>query len=401
MLPTPSELTADALSDWIAKNPDPDVGGVRILPDLKTVMVYWKGAPPAGLRNLAVTLPMPVTFQASPYSLADLDPIARKVLADNRDVVSSTGPSHDYSGVSVTLWSTAPLNATIARLNKEASVPIIFDKTADPVDLAGTTDTSDSHALDECVEPARCADVPRFFGGGMIRVRGLTPSWSRVCSTGVALYAGTHQYMTTAAHCLPSGTWVSYDNGEVLGSVNQSIGHYKPDPGDIMIIETPNLFRIWNGAWNTDISQPVTKMKRPAEGVYVAVSAGVSGNNAPQRVESVGRYWSTETAESVGPGFFVEPHVTDRIWGYVQKGDSGSPVIRSDSAGNFEVQGFLSKGQNTVATPTNCSPLRHPGFPPTTSPPSYCYGDYWAVYADIAINSYVGVHLKTVSDQGP
>lgn len=147
MLPTPTELTADALSDWITKNPNAKVGGVRILPDLKAIVVYLKGTPPTGLRSLAAAQAIPVTFQASPYSLADLDPIARQVLADHRDVVSSASPSHDYSGVSVTLWSTAPVDSAMTELNAKASVPIIFDKLADPVDLAGNnTDTSTRRA---------------------------------------------------------------------------------------------------------------------------------------------------------------------------------------------------------------------------------------------------------------
>jgi hypothetical protein len=60
--------------------------------------------------------------------------------------VSSTGPGNDYSGVSVTLWSTAPVDATMAELNAKTSVPIIFDKVADPVELAGNTSTTRTEA---------------------------------------------------------------------------------------------------------------------------------------------------------------------------------------------------------------------------------------------------------------
>jgi len=137
LTPTPLDITADALSAWIAKNPNANVGGVRIFRDTKTVAAYWKGTPPAGLRSLADAQPMPVTFYASPYSLAELDPMARQVLAGNRHLVSSTGPSKDYSGITVTLWSTAPIKATMAELNAKAAVPVVFDKVADPVDLAG------------------------------------------------------------------------------------------------------------------------------------------------------------------------------------------------------------------------------------------------------------------------
>lgn len=107
--------------------------------DTNTVTVYWKGASPAALRDLAEALPVPVAFHAAPYSLSELDPIARQVLADNRELVSSAGPSKDYSGISVTLWSRAPIAVAMAELNANTTVPIMFDKVADPVDI--TTDT--------------------------------------------------------------------------------------------------------------------------------------------------------------------------------------------------------------------------------------------------------------------
>ncbi|MFI5695554.1 hypothetical protein ACIA58_27130 [Kribbella sp. NPDC051586] len=137
LMPTPPSTAAQNLSEWIVENPNVNSGGVVILRDREAVAVYWKGTPPAELQSLAAAQAVPVIFHASRYSLADLDPVARQVLADHRDVVSSTGPNRDYSGVSVTLWSTAPVEATMADLNAESDVPILFWKVADPVDLTG------------------------------------------------------------------------------------------------------------------------------------------------------------------------------------------------------------------------------------------------------------------------
>ncbi|WUJ67701.1 hypothetical protein OG809_21595 [Kribbella soli] len=139
LMPTPASTAAHTVGDWISENPNANAGGVVILRDPEAVAVYWKGPPPPELQSLAAAQPMPVTFHAATYSLADLDPVARQVLADHRDVVSSTGPNHDYSGISVSLWSTAPVEATMAKLNAESDVPIFFWMIADPVDLTGDT----------------------------------------------------------------------------------------------------------------------------------------------------------------------------------------------------------------------------------------------------------------------
>jgi hypothetical protein len=127
------------LSGWIAQSPNVNVGGVRLLRDRNAVVVYWKGTPPAELQSLAAAQRIPVIFHATTYSLADLDLVARQLMTDHGDTVSSTGPNRDYSGVSVTLWSTAPVAATMTRLNAEATVPITFWKFADPVDLTTNT----------------------------------------------------------------------------------------------------------------------------------------------------------------------------------------------------------------------------------------------------------------------
>jgi hypothetical protein len=66
-LPTAAETAGRALGNWIAGHrDDPGAGGVRVLKDRKTVLVYWKGAVPAGLQRLAASLAVPVAFQPLP-----------------------------------------------------------------------------------------------------------------------------------------------------------------------------------------------------------------------------------------------------------------------------------------------------------------------------------------------
>lgn len=139
LMPTPLTIAADVLCAWIAQHPNANVGGVALPRDGNIIKVYWKGAPPPELQTLAAAQPMPVIFHAAAYSAADLDPVARQLMTDHGDTVSSTGPSHDYSGVSVTLRPTAPAAATMAKLNAESPVPVIFWRFDDPVDLTINT----------------------------------------------------------------------------------------------------------------------------------------------------------------------------------------------------------------------------------------------------------------------
>jgi hypothetical protein len=67
------------------------------------------------------------------YSLAELDPVAMRLVTDHGDVVMSAGPNKDCSGVGVTLWSTArDRHAEIMEtLNADSAVPIVFERYVD------------------------------------------------------------------------------------------------------------------------------------------------------------------------------------------------------------------------------------------------------------------------------
>ena len=55
--PTAEEDAADAVMRWLTENPDTNAGSVRILDDHKTVVVYWKGDPPAELQEFVASQP--------------------------------------------------------------------------------------------------------------------------------------------------------------------------------------------------------------------------------------------------------------------------------------------------------------------------------------------------------
>ena len=178
---------------------------------------------------------------------------------------------------------------------------------------------------------------------------------------------------------------MGYDSGTVMGYV---FPDYWDESVDFQIIRvTSNYGRIWTGGWNTTTSRPVIGMGRPTNDDPVVCSCGVSGNGHYQHADTTyDWYWYVRDV-LVGPGFNAKPY--DPLnEGWVQEGDSGSPVIRSTSSGYFEVQGFVSAGDDATYSAV-CAPARHPGFDRP------CYKGYFVVYADVAIESIGGLHLYT------
>jgi len=77
-----------------------------ILPERKTIVVYWKGSVPAGLQSLADGQPVSVSFRMADFSEIELMAAARSLVSDNLDIVASAGPSQDCAGVGVKLRPT-------------------------------------------------------------------------------------------------------------------------------------------------------------------------------------------------------------------------------------------------------------------------------------------------------
>ncbi|GAA1579902.1 hypothetical protein GCM10009789_37100 [Kribbella sancticallisti] len=239
---------------------------------------------------------------------------------------------------------------------------------------------------------ARCGDSAPFFGGSLISLRTV----GTVCATGVSLAAGTYNYMSTDWHCSPygTGTWVARDSGNVIGTVNVAAGHVQA-ARDFMIIGTPsNTGKIWFGDWKTQTSIRVGSVVRPGLGDPVTCSCGVSGSGHYQYIGIVDVEWNIR-GRVIGKGFYAEQY-DDRddpdypATGWVQPGDSGSPLVSGGSSYDV-LQGFLSAGG--VGSGPICAPGRHPGF--DGDPDDGCYTEYYAMYPDVAIGSIGGLKVKT------
>ncbi|WP_410790413.1 hypothetical protein [Kribbella sp. C-35] len=141
-----SQAAGRALADWIAEHPgEPGEGGVRILKDRTTVVVYWKGAVPTGLQSLAADQPVAVTFKPAPYSRAELNAAMDAVVANNAPgIVTVVGSEPDYSSISIALSSKAPANAFDQVRSKAATaIPITLRGIIDPKPLGSAADEVD------------------------------------------------------------------------------------------------------------------------------------------------------------------------------------------------------------------------------------------------------------------
>ncbi|WP_327640796.1 hypothetical protein OHB24_21105 [Kribbella sp. NBC_00482] len=357
------ETAAQALMALLEENPSASRGGVAVAEDRKSVVVYWKGDPPASVKSFAAGQPVPVVFRGAAYSQAELMAAAWSLLEENKGVVTSAGPSSDYSGVAIGLSSKVPApEAAVAALKAHAAVPIEFIGIEDIKPLA-----------------SRNADRYPWYGGGLMHLYGTHIA----CGSGAGVYAGPNIYLTTAEHC-GAGTWYGYNSGEVgVASASQrNVLH------DIRVIRTSSGARIWTGdAYTEESRQVLGTPVNPAPLVAVTVSGSASGNTyqAPY-VALINRYWYDTDGIRRGPGFRIEED-TEGNTGGVQEGDSGSPVVRSDRSGNFQVNGFLSGGLEGYEV-VGCQLGRHIGF---NGP---CYQAYYAVNAVEALSS-MGLHLQT------
>ncbi|HZX03204.1 hypothetical protein [Kribbella sp.] len=143
-LPTVAETVGRALGNWIHDHrDDPGAGGVRVLKDRKTVLVYWKGTVPDGLRRLAARQAVPVAFESAAYSRAELTAAVIAAMHNNPGVVSAGGSEPDYSGISVVVSARAPANA-FTEVKATSTVPVTLRWIGDPTPLDGRPGT-DSH----------------------------------------------------------------------------------------------------------------------------------------------------------------------------------------------------------------------------------------------------------------
>jgi hypothetical protein len=235
--------------------------------------------------------------------------------------------------------------------------------------------------------PARCGDVYPFYGGSLLHKYGSHDA----CSTGVNVYAGPYNYVTTAWHC-GAGQWYGYDSGDYVGYANTSQVNVQHD---IRVIGQGQAAKIWTGTGYTTASRYVVGAAYANEGQVVVCSCGADGNSIKaQEVALSFISYPDPDDPSIDhfPALYIKQRLGDGT-GAVQEGDSGSPVIRSCSAsscgpgkaGYFQVVGFMTAVGHPFVSYGQAG--RHDGF-------NGLFGPNWfAIEAPNALAS-MGLHVN-------
>lgn len=369
-LPTPAERVSAALIKWIEDHPNPNEGKVDISADGASVVVHWKGPAPAELKALAGDQGISVKFRSAAYSRAELQKEAATLGRRHIKWLSKIGPNHDLSGIALSLNHSAPADAKL-QIESKTTIPITINAAA------------------EIQSASRNADFSPFYGGSLIRSTGVSNPQS--CGTGAAVSIGDKSYISTAWHC-GLGTWVSYNDANVLGKPTARNYHQ-----DIQLIEVKSYSRMYLGDWKTEKSAPVYGTAYTGEGRRMSTSASASGVETHQRfVNEIDQFIVIPgVPDIVGPGFTMWPNGYGAV-GTWRKGDSGSPVYNHISTGAVQIFGFFV----AVIGPASyeCQANPHPDWV------NYqCYKEGFAVYARNALKSLgatIKVGLDPAASQG-
>lgn len=254
LLPTPAETAAYALRDWIDQHPSPTAGTVAVEDDLTNVSLYWKGAPPAELQNLASQQPAPVAVRQSRYTEAEIGAERDALMNEYRSWINYVVPTKDLNGLTVSLKPAAPSNALTTMISKKA-VPL-------------------THAQGSGVEPAaRNNDRAPWYGGSLI----INQTFGDVCSTGAGVYIGSTSYVSTAWHC-KVGIYRSYNSN---AGVFHSLGAVKK----ANYTQDIQLFQVSSGPWmflgNWESPRPPASSARRRPSGEPALGSAVDASDQP------------------------------------------------------------------------------------------------------------------------
>ncbi|GIM73543.1 hypothetical protein Aco04nite_35770 [Winogradskya consettensis] len=169
-----------------------------------SIVLPWKGAPPAEVAQLVAEQPVPVSMLDVKYSAAELLTMAKQVADANPDTVASVGPNAMYDGLEIETAS------------KVIGPGFAEGPAADPGDLPPIVSPVPFQVIGsaDVVPTQRDKDASPFWGANLVK------NGTSACSGGVSVKVGGVSGMTTAWHC-GIGTWKSHGNNKVLGTVSK------------------------------------------------------------------------------------------------------------------------------------------------------------------------------------
>jgi hypothetical protein len=275
--------------------------GIVAAPATRRLTVYWKGAVPQAVRNLAGRLGVPVTFTSARFTERELLAEAKRLGGDAQ--VLAIGPKVDGSGLHITVSEPSALRSGLL---STARVPLQVSTKGRP-QLA-----------------SRQNDSMPYYGGA--RYTNMTTGAG--CTTGWGLFipGEIQNPMLTAGHCGNDG------EGAMDGGANPAVDTMgvifgDNDNRDTMIIDTPSDHSIYTGPNNSN----------SIIGVF-GVESDFVGNLVCDSGATTGEQCGIEVTEVNGTFLGFTPMVTAEEKSgacVIDSGDSGAPVFTYNSTFAF------------------------------------------------------------------
>lgn len=288
-----------------------------------TITVYWKGEPPAVVRNYAATVTgAKISFVAGrQVSREDGTAAIKRLMSQLSSTRSDLAASVKYDGTGITVFTPAgrPLSATLqTQAATIAGVPVTFETKELPTPVS------------------RMDDGNPFKGGTRIKPTG--------CSTAFSVLSGATGYLLSAFHC--DNTANQYvnngNNTRQIAPGGDSV--WGSQPIDSLVIDpTPSPAttpQIYTGSWNTNGTAVVKNWASNWPNQYVCSDGATSGQNCGFITNDnvwISGLGGAATIEATASG------VTTMVAG----GDSGGPVFAAASGG-VQARGVNYAGSDGV-----------------------------------------------------
>jgi hypothetical protein len=313
--------------------------GMSAAPESGRVTLYWKGALPKELAAMIEAEPVPFSVVQARYSLAELLAETEKVV--RQPGVSAVGPLTDGSGLSVSMRGSA-LGVQALEASRSAAVPVQVEGDVAPVLFNRQNDSSP------------------YFGGAIIK------NGNGICTSGFALKVGAVTKMLTAGHCGENGDVIKDGGGQVMGTAEQ-----KNQTRDTLLIGVNSAGYTFTGPYTSNTYKPAKLALGSIDETFVCTSGANTGQHCPIRIKALNQFipvcdHNGQNCVTMGP--LVRAEQEDHLVA-AGAGDSGGPVVATDSCGQFGCtfvnnypMGTITAGDGNAsaacgptAFPTQCS----------------------------------------------
>lgn len=331
----PLSATASRIQEVVDGGHDAGYAGIGL--EAEHVVVWWKGAPPAAVRQAIreARRSVPVRIVRAAHSRAELESAAQGVadyIAANRHLgYNAVEIAYDGSGLVVNR------DPSSARRSAATTIPSGMDV---PSDVA--VQVQDKAPLELT---GRLDDFAPYWGGGRINNNDNTGS----CTAGWPVRQGSTEYMLTAGHCgRPGGDWNNGNDTRFFGTGEQEHAAH-----DLLLIRADVAPRMWDGGVGSgEFTKHVAGSSQTFPGEVLCASGSVSGVQCGNTVTNTFTFSLTGFDVYGNLETYSDLVLADYCCGTASRdGDSGGPVFSlsgPDVLAEGTITGYAADGAQLV-----------------------------------------------------